>query len=109
MNPRKMQQMMKQMGISVEQIEDVQEVIIKTSTREIVFNDAEVTIMDARGIKSYQIVGTPVEKSTGSKVIPEDDVKLVMEQANCDEVSARKALEEASGDLAEAIMRLSKK
>ncbi len=36
----------------------------------------------------------------------EEDVKLVMEQAGVDEETARKALVEAEGDLAEAILKL---
>jgi len=36
MSPRKMQQMMKQMGISVTEIENVEEVIIRTADSEMV-------------------------------------------------------------------------
>jgi len=40
--------------------------------------------------------------------ISDADVRLVMEQARCDERTARKTLEATGGDLAEAIVRLSK-
>ncbi|MDY6958151.1 MAG: nascent polypeptide-associated complex protein [Halobacteriota archaeon] len=105
MNPRKVKQMMKQMGINVDPVEDVQEVIIRTSDREIVFKDAEVTIMDAMGSKTYQIVGTPEERSISS--LPNEDVKLVIEQTGASEEDAVAALKESNGDLAEAIIKLS--
>ncbi len=38
--------------------------------------------------------------------ISEEDIKLVMEQAGVDHDTAKKALEEAKGDLAEAILKL---
>ena len=104
MNPRKLQQMMKQMGISMEQLEDVEEVIIKTASKEIVFHDAEVTVMDARGMRTYQITGTP-EESTGVQ-ISDEDVNLVMEQTGETKEQAKAALEESGGDLAQAIISL---
>ncbi len=45
MNPKKVKQMMKQMGVSVKQLENVEEVIIRTTDSEIVFADAEVAVM----------------------------------------------------------------
>lgn len=60
LNPRKMEQMMEQMGIDVEDI-DAEEVIIRTDEHDLVFSDAEVTKMDARGQETYQIIGSPEE------------------------------------------------
>ncbi len=104
-NPRKMASMMKQMGIDVSEIENVEEVIIRTPQKDIVFKDAQVTIMDARGMKSYQVVGTPQELPREVK-IPEEDVKLVMEQAKTNETDARNALKETKGDIAAAILKV---
>ncbi|MDK2891859.1 nascent polypeptide-associated complex protein [Methanohalophilus sp.] len=106
MNPKKLKQMMKQMGINVDELSDVEQVIIRLPDREIVFNDANVTIMNAQGVDTYQIVGTPEEVARELE-IPEDDIRLVMEQANVSEDAARQALKDANGDLAEAIMTLS--
>jgi len=105
-NPKKLKQMMKQMGIDIKEIEGVEEVIIRTADREIVFHDAEVTIMDARGVKTYQITGMPEERPR--EEIPEADVQLVIEQTGVTEGEARAALKEVKGDLAEAIMKLKK-
>ncbi len=102
-----MASMMKQMGIDINEIENVEEVIIRTPEKDIVFKDAQVSIMDARGMKTYQVVGTPQEVLREVK-IPDEDVKLVMEQTKAAEVDARNALKETKGDIAAAILKLSK-
>jgi len=113
MNPKKLSQQMKQMGISIEEISDVEEVVIKTADAELVFEDAVVTVMDAPGSKMYQITGTPVKRpKTESELEPvvslsQEDVEIVMEKAGCSETEAKAALTETNGDLAEAIFRLS--
>lgn len=112
MSPKKLDQMMKQVGISVEEISDVEEVVIKTADAELVFEDATVTVMDAQGSKMYQITGTPVKRpKPESEFEPEvnispEDVGIVMEKAGCSEAEAKAALTETKGDLAEAISRL---
>ena len=106
MNPAKVKQMMKQMGINITEINDVEQVIIRTPDREIVFNDANVSIMNAQGVDTYQIVGTPEEVAREVQ-IPDDDVRLVAEQTGVSEDKAREALKNSNGDLAEALMSLS--
>ncbi len=98
---------MKQMGIDINEIENVEEVIIRTPEKDIVFKDAQVSIMDARGMKTYQVVGTPQEIAREIK-IPDEDVKLVMEQTKSSEIDARNALKETKGDIAAAILKLGK-
>ena len=108
-DPRRMNQMMRQLGIDVKEVENVQEVIIRTSTQEIVFDKPEVTIMTAQGQKTYQVVGSPRTAARGAPaplVIPDEDVKLVAEQSGKSPAEARKALEETKGDIAEAIVKL---
>jgi len=106
MNHDKMKQIMKQMGISIDEIPNVEQVIIRTPDIDIVFNDANVTVMNAQGADTYQVVGTP-EKVPRKLEIPDDDVRLVAEQTGVSEEKARKALEDAKGDLAEAILAIS--
>jgi len=106
MNPAKVKQMMKQMGINLCEIEDVEQVIIRTPDKDIVFNDANVSIMTAQGVDTYQVVGTP-EEVARELDIPADDVRLVVEQTGVSEDAAREALKNANGDLAEAILSLS--
>ncbi|WP_226005429.1 nascent polypeptide-associated complex protein [Natrinema salinisoli] len=120
LNPRKMEQMMEQMGIDVEDI-DAEEVIIRTDEYDLVFDDAEVTKMDARGQETYQVIGTPEEVEAGSaggsaggaddgsdasSSIPDEDVELVATRAGVGEDEAREALEDNDGDLAAAVESL---
>ena len=122
MDDRKMQQMMKQMGIDMQDL-DAEEVIIKTPDEELVFTDAEVQRMDAQGQQTYTIVGEPESQardgdagSAGADdgdagdadeaAIPDDDVELVATRAGVSEGDAREALEATDGDLAAAIERL---
>jgi len=60
MNPRKMKQMMKQMGIDVEEL-DAERVVVETADGDLVFDGPQVTKMDAQGQETYQIVGEPEE------------------------------------------------
>lgn len=106
MNPAKMKQMMKQMGIDVKELKDVQEVIIKTADFNIIIENANVSIMKVQGSETYQIVGDAKEVPKELE-IPADDIKLVMEQTGVSEEEARKALTSSNGDLAEAIVALS--
>jgi len=105
MNPRQMNQMMKRFGINVKEIENVQKVIIQTDTKDYIFDDADVTMMDAQGQKTYQIIGKPriVERKEN---IPKEDIDLVAQQTGKSVEEAKKALEQTKGDIAEAILKL---
>ncbi|WP_266079725.1 nascent polypeptide-associated complex protein [Haladaptatus caseinilyticus] len=121
LNPRKMQQMMKQMGIDVDDV-DAEEVVIRTADgEELVFSDPEVTRMDARGQQTYQIVGdAETREASGSASgaveagdaesstdeIPDADVEIVAQRTGASEDKAREALEAVDGDLAAAVERL---
>ncbi|MGC9059968.1 MAG: nascent polypeptide-associated complex protein [Thermoplasmata archaeon] len=107
MRPREAQKMMKKMGISTEEIEGVEEVVIHTKTRDYIFRKAEVAIVTIQGQKIYQLIGEPeiVEKISKPKYTQED-VILVIQQTNVSEEEARKALEETEGQPAEAIMKI---
>ncbi len=105
-NPRQMQAAMKKMGISQVEIEAVQ-VIIKTKDKQLIFDNPSVSKVNMMGQATYQVVGEPREESLSSAPeINQDDIKTVMEQANVDEETARKAIESHNGDLAEAILSL---
>lgn len=107
MNPRQMSMMMKKLGIDVEDVENVQEIVIKTADRDYVFTEASVTIMKAPGSETWQISGTPTVKQHEVRLeASAEDVAMVIEQTGCDEETARKTLDETNGDIAEAITRL---
>ncbi len=105
MSPKKMKGMLKSMGINIDEIEGVEEVVIRTSDKEIVIKNASVAVMEAQGNKSYQISGDVVEIP---RIAPED-VELVASQTGASPEEARSALIECKGDLAEAIIKLSSK
>lgn len=100
-----LKKMMKQMGIEMEELSGVEEVVIKLSDRELVFKDAQVQVTEAQGQKTYQIIGKPEEQETGPE-ISDDDIKTVMDQVEIDEDQAREALKETDGDIAQAIVNL---
>ena len=126
MNPRKMKQMMKQMGIDVDEFDAERVVITKSDGEELVFDDPEITVMDARGQQTYQVVGDPTtrestagegdasavesgdaeESAGGAGDIPDADVEIVAQRTGASEDEAREALEAADGDLAAAVERL---
>jgi len=105
-NPRKMKQVMKQLGMQVEPIEDVRRIVISTGKGDYVFESAEVAVMTMQGITTYQVTGNPHFEPAAPE-IPEDDVKMVAEQAGVSTEAARDALASTGGDIAAAIIQLS--
>lgn len=116
-NPKQLKQMertMKKMGMNMKELKGVEEVVIVLKDKEIVLKNAEVSIMDAMGQKTYQVTGDAEERIKGSGEnttenveISEEDIELVASQTGKSISEAKKTLEECNGDLAEAIMRLS--
>ena len=119
-NPRQLELAMRRMGMSTEPIPGVEEVIIRTATKEHVFRAPEVTILTVQGTRTYQVVGTPEVRSRGTAPAtagpgaapaapagpPEEDVRLVMEQANVSREEAIEALASVNGAPAEAILKI---
>lgn len=105
MNPRQMERMMRKMGLNMEEMEGVKEVVIYTETKEVHISDPQVTIMNVQGEKNFQIQGKVTEKVLKEEV-PEEDIQLVMDQTGASKEDAIKALEKADGEPAEAIILL---
>jgi nascent polypeptide-associated complex subunit alpha len=119
-NERQMQMMMRRLGMTTEPVEGVEEVLIRTRDKELVFTGAEVTVLTVQGVRTYQVVGNPVSRgrtsdataphSAGAPSAPsgpaEEDVTLVMEQAGVDRDEAISALQATDGAPAEAILRI---
>ena len=101
MDPRQMQQMMKQMGIKSEEI-SAKSVVIETDEAKLIIENPQVTKISMQGNDSFQISGTVRKEES----ISQEDVKMVAEQGEVSEEKARDALVEAKGDIAEAIMKL---
>jgi len=105
-DPRMMKQAMKRMGIQQQEIDAV-EVIIKTSDKEIIVTNPSVSKINMAGQETFQIVGNIEERAASTEPdISEDDIKTVMEQANCPEEEAKTAIKANKGDLAAAILSI---
>ncbi len=97
-----MQQMMKQMGMDMDEIK-ADKVEIHVGDKKMVFKDPEVNKIDMQGQEMFQLVGNYTEEETNS--VSEDDIELVMQKTDCSEEEAKKALQDAE-DVAEAVMQL---
>ena len=102
MNPRQMQRMLAQMGIKTEEIK-ANEVVIRKEDGEIIIREPQIVAMDVQGLRSFQITGRVEEKKSE---FPEDDIRLVMEQAKATREKALEALRASKGDIAGAILKL---
>ena len=107
-SPRDAKRMMQRMGLRMDAIADVEQVIIKTSGKKITIEEPEVAIMEVQGQKIFQITGGKITEKVAERksVIPEEDVRLVADQTGKSLEAARKALEECEGNLAKAILLL---
>ena len=110
-NPRQMQQAMKKMGIKQTDINNVTEVIIRTTDKEIILTNAEVVLVEMQGSRNYQISGDEEIRALGTTAtasvsFPAGDIELVMSQTGCDKEKAVKALEATDGQPAEAILKI---
>jgi nascent polypeptide-associated complex subunit alpha len=114
-NPREQKRMMQRMGMNMDAVADVQQVIIQTAQKDIVIEEPEVMILNVQGQKMYQIVGGEVSEQAPSirqKMEPakplfsEEDVQLVADQTGKSTDKAKEALAECGGDLAKAILLL---
>ena len=99
---------MKQMNVNMNQITDVQQVILRTDTKEIIIENPEVAVLDLSGQKIFQVIGEKITENTIKKVIkiPEEDIRLVADQTGKSIEEAKRALEDTEGDLAKAILLL---
>lgn len=105
-----MRRMLDRMGLEMKEINNVQEVIIKTDTKEIIIAKPAVTEMKAKDNSIFQVIAESYEeRELEVPVFSKDDIMLVAQQANVSPEEATKALTEAKGDLARAILLLTTK
>ena len=105
--------MMQRMGMSMDAVDDVEQVIIRTKSKDIVIEQPEVAILNMQGQKVFQVAGGTVtekapERAAGASkpVVSEEDARLVADQTGKSVDEAKKALIECEGDLAKAILLL---
>ena len=105
---------MQRMGMNMDSIPEVQQVIIRTNSKDIVIDEPEVAILQVQGQKMYQVIGGQVSEQAPSQRLTakpaatysEEDVRLVADQTGKSPEKAKEALEECQGDLAKAILLL---
>jgi nascent polypeptide-associated complex subunit alpha len=111
MSPKQMQQVMKRMGIKVEEIEALR-VVIEGVDKNIVVENPQVMLTKMPNQEMFQISGDIKEEDKSEESgsvdiqITDDDIAMVADQANVSKEQAEEALEETRGDIAEAIMKL---
>jgi nascent polypeptide-associated complex subunit alpha len=109
MDNRQARRMMDRMGINMDQIDGVEEVIIRTADKDLVIKEANVQELKMKGggTRIFQVTGEDVEERMREKPkYTRDDVILVAQQANVSEAKAEQALKDNDGDLATAILKL---
>lgn len=104
-DPKKIQQMMKQMGIKQQEI-DASKVVIECEDKNIIIENPSVVKVNMQGQEQFQISGDMREENRDEK-IREEDIKQVMEKTKASREEAESALKESEGDLVEAILSLS--
>lgn len=116
MNNREMKRMMSQMGIKSTEMTDVKRVVFEGESKDYVITDAQVTMIEAQGQKTFQVMGTFKEVPKSSRPASatsapapkysDDDISLVMEGAHVTKEKAIEALDKAKGEPAQAIIDL---
>ena len=103
LDPKKMQAMMKQLGIAREEISVERVIIEKSDGGKLIVENPSVIKIKMQGNESFQISGKVSEESG----ISEEDIKTIIEKTGASEKIARETLEKNKGDLAETILELS--
>ncbi len=104
---REMRRMLDKMGLEMKDLGSIEEVIIKTDTKELYLIKPQVIEMKGKDSTIFQVVATNVEeKQRDIPIFKEEDVILVMQQATVSKEKAIQALIDSKGDMAQAILNL---
>lgn len=104
---REMRRMLGKMGLEMNEMDGIEEVIIKTETKELFLIKPQIIEMKGKDSTIFQIIATDIEEK--QREIPsfkDEDIVLVMQQANVSKEKAVQALTDSKGDLAQAILTL---
>ncbi|MCP8304823.1 MAG: nascent polypeptide-associated complex protein [archaeon] len=104
---RQARRMLEKMGVNLEPMPGVEEVIIRTGSKDLIIKNPSVSEIKAKGVRLFQVVGEiSEERFREAPKFTEEDVLLVAQQANVSKEEAVAALTESDGDLARAILKL---
>ena len=98
---REMRRMLDKMGLEMRDMGNVEEVIIKTDTKELYLVKPQVIEMKGKDSTIFQVVASDIEEK--QREVPsfkEEDIMLVMQQANVSREKATQALTESRGHMA---------
>lgn len=101
-DPKKMQAMMKQLGIKQENI-DANRVIIESSSKRVIIDNPQVTKVIMQGQEQFQITGDVTEEEQG---FSDEDIAMIMEKTHKSREEVQESLEKTK-DIAETILELS--
>lgn len=113
-DPKKMQAMMKQMGISQTEIDSSKVIIEKSEGGKIIINNPHVIKVNMSGQENFQISGEITEQDSDEEEPTEDakqeeDIETIVTQTGVSKEVAAIELEKNDFDLAETIISLSNK
>jgi Transcription factor homologous to NACalpha-BTF3 len=108
---RDMRRMLEKMGIEIEELQNVKEVIIRTDKEEYFIKKPAVNLVKMQGTLSFEIMGGELTKNQleikeAPLEIKEDDVLLVARETGVSKEVAEKVLRESNGDIALAILKI---
>ncbi|MCS7097135.1 MAG: nascent polypeptide-associated complex protein [Candidatus Methanomethylicia archaeon] len=113
MSSRELKRFMQKMGMNVDEIGDVEEIIIIRKQKIMKIPSPNVSMIRIGDQTIIQVIAekilTEERRETVKQIeieIPEEDIQLVAAQAGVSLEEARKALKQADGDLAKAILIL---
>jgi nascent polypeptide-associated complex subunit alpha len=107
---RDVRRTLERLGLNVQPIEGVKEVIIRLENKEILISGPAVAQVAGQGMTVYQVIGGVITERSQTPTVKEpfteEDVELVAQQAGVPKEVAREALKASEGDLAKAILNL---
>jgi len=110
---REQRRLLERMGLNFKPLDGVQEVQFKMQGKTIVIRSPEVQVIEIKGgSRIYYVSGIEEEVAAAQQEVPEisqEDVELVVLKTGASQEEARKALIEAGGDIARAILLVSQK
>jgi len=99
--------MLDRMGLEMKDIGNVEEVVIKTETKELYLLKPQVIEMKGKDNTIFQVVASDIEeKQREVPTFKDEDILLVIQQSNSTREKAIQALTDARGDIAQAILSL---
>jgi Transcription factor homologous to NACalpha-BTF3 len=99
--------MLDKMGLNMQEMTNIEEVVIRTDSKEIFLIKPQVIEMKGKESTIFQIIAGDIEeKEREVPTFSEEDIVLVMQQASSSREKAILALTDTKGDIAQAILNL---